>query len=274
MPERTPRPSTWRDGLKTIVQRPRVLYHVCVVVSHNHAARRDREAWLCRLTGATAAEVGRYIREIEGDRALIRHLRDRYRRHTTYLPSPIDFMVDPTGGGSMFFHCASLYVLVRVVRPHVVVETGGTPGKSSAFTLRALERNGTGELYTIDLPPVQSDASIIALGQSHHVLPRGVAANWGVPDGLRDRHHLVLGPAQEHLPALLHRLQQIDIFIHDSDHSYDHMLWEFRTAFPHIRAGGYLWSDDIRANTAWQDFCGEQRLNCESFLGQGAVRKP
>lgn len=274
MLERTPGPFPWREGIQWILKGPRVLHSACVVAVHNHTARRERAAWLCRLTGATAGEVRCYVREIESDRALIIHLRDRYRRYTTYLPSPVDFMVEPTGGGSMFFHCVSLYVLVRVVRPHVVVETGGTPGKSSAFILRAMERNGIGELYTIDLPPVQSGAPVIALRRSHDVLPRGVTANWCVPDALRGRHHLVLGSAQEHLPALLHDLRQIDIFIHDSDHSYGHMFWEFRTAFPYIRQGGYLWSDDIRANTAWHEFCAEQRLNCEDFFGQGVVRKP
>jgi len=47
---------------------------------------------------------------------------------------------------------ALLYALVRVFQPEVVVETGVGPGGSSAFILNALERNGFGHLYSIDLP--------------------------------------------------------------------------------------------------------------------------
>jgi hypothetical protein len=263
----------WWDILQVIIRRPSVLYHQFRIVSQNGKFRRKRVRWLSHLTGAPEADVQRYIDEVEGDKEFIQDLRKAYLRYTTYLPSPSDFMVEPIGGGSKFFHFVSQYALVRVERPRIVVETGGTPGKSSAFILCAMERNRKGELYTIDLPPTKSDAAIIGLGQSHHVLPYGVGANWCVPQQLRGRHHLILGPAQEHLPFLLRRLEQIDIFIHDSEHSYAHMQWEFRTAFPRIRPGGYLWSDDIRANTAWHDFCEERHLDHSDFLSQGVVRK-
>jgi len=32
---------------------------------------------------------------------------------------------------------------------------------------------------------------------------------------------------------------------HDSLHTWDHMTWEFETAYPHLRADGVLTSDDI-----------------------------
>ena len=173
----------------------------------------------------------------------------------------------------MFFHLVSLYALVRIARSRVVVETGGTPGKSSAFILRALERNGTGDLYTVDLPPVETDQALIEARQSHDMLPGRVGAAWCVPAHLRGGHHLLLGPAQEFLPSLLERLGEVDIFIHDSDHSYSHMLWEFRTALPFVRQGGYIWSDDILGNSAWPDFCAEAHLERGDFLSQGAAQR-
>lgn len=45
-----------------------------------------------------------------------------------------------------------LYVLCRISRPGVVVETGVGPGVSSTFILRALQRNRSGSLISIDLP--------------------------------------------------------------------------------------------------------------------------
>jgi len=45
-----------------------------------------------------------------------------------------------------------LYVVVRLMKPDVVVETGVGAGKSSAFILKAMEKNGKGVLHSIDLP--------------------------------------------------------------------------------------------------------------------------
>ncbi len=190
---------TWRDGLRGLARRPRALYNRLRVVAWNGHFRNERERWLSRLTGASDADVRGFIREIECDREFVASIRNAFRRHTAYLPLPTDFMVEPTGGGSMFFHLVTLYALLRMVRPRTVVETGGT---------------------------------------------------------------------------VLRRLGCVDVFIHDSDHSYSHMQWEFRLAFPFLRTGGYLWSDDILGNAAWDDFCREAGLDGRRFLSQGVARKP
>jgi len=47
-----------------------------------------------------------------------------------------------------------LYVFCRHFQPEIVIETGVYYGASSAFILKALEANGKGHLYSIDLPDV------------------------------------------------------------------------------------------------------------------------
>lgn len=42
-------------------------------------------------------------------------------------------------------------MLVRILRPTVVIETGVANGISSAFILKALDKNNEGMLYSIDL---------------------------------------------------------------------------------------------------------------------------
>ncbi|MBS7618991.1 hypothetical protein KEJ25_10485, partial [Candidatus Bathyarchaeota archaeon] len=49
-----------------------------------------------------------------------------------------------------FEEALSLYLIVRVLRPKYVVETGVSAGRSSAFILCGLCDNGEGELYSID----------------------------------------------------------------------------------------------------------------------------
>ena len=78
-----------------------------------------------------------------------------------------------------------------------------------------------------------------------------------VPPTLRDRWHFVLGRSQDELPPLLERVGEIDVFLHDSEHSYECMSFEFRTAWEALREGGVLVADDVNVNTAWEEFTRE-----------------
>ena len=54
--------------------------------------------------------------------------------------------------------------------------------------------------------------------------------------------------------GLLERVGEIDFFMHDSEHSYECMSFEFRAAWEALRAGGVLVADDVNVNTAWEEF--------------------
>jgi predicted O-methyltransferase YrrM len=152
----------------------------------------------------------------------------------------------------------SIYWLTRAVRPRAIVETGVEKGLTSYFWLRGLADNEFGTLYSIDLPTVGSTERVNADGRvdrSHVETEARTGAL--VPPSLRKRWELTLGDATVELPALLARLGSIDIFFHDSDHSYGHQLWEYRTAWPVLREGGYLASDDVDWTAAFSDFSKE-----------------
>ena len=163
-----------------------------------------------------------------------------------------------------------LYRLLRDVRPQVAVETGVCNGVSTAFLLLALEDNGEGELHSIDLPEVAGEKyeqGTFWDGKGGAVIPPGKEPGWMVPSELRDRWSLVLGRSQDELPPLLERLGTIDFFMHDSEHSYECMSFEFRAAWDALREGGVLVADDVNVNTAWDEFVGEVGREPEA-LGQ------
>lgn len=54
-------------------------------------------------------------------------------------------------------------------------------------------------------------------------------------------------------PSLLSRWGTIDIFFDDSDHSYDHQLWTYRTAWPFVREGGPVTYDDVDWTTGFSE---------------------
>jgi predicted O-methyltransferase YrrM len=150
-----------------------------------------------------------------------------------------------------------LYRLLRDLRPRVAVETGVCNGVSTAFLLRALEDNGGGELHSIDLPEIAGEdyeAGTFWDGKGGAVIPPGKEPGWMVPPELQTRWNLLLGRSQDVLPLLLARLDEIDFFLHDSEHSYECMSFEFGTAWEALREGGVLVADDVNVNAAWDEF--------------------
>jgi predicted O-methyltransferase YrrM len=129
------------------------------------------------------------------------------------------------------------YLSCRLIHPEVVIETGVAYGVSSAFILKALQENDRGTLYSIDLPPLRS----------------GYEKFWGiaVPDEQQGRWRLHRGSSARVLPRLFQEISTVDLFVHDSLHTYRNMRREFDTIWPHLRNGGLLLADDIERNRAF-----------------------
>ncbi len=165
-----------------------------------------------------------------------------------------------------------LYVATRARRPAVVVETGVLNGFGSAFILLAMADNGAGKLVSIDRPPTEE--RVLAQGTTR--LPATKAPGWAIPDALRERHLLRLGDARDLLPGVLRELGSIDAFVHDSDHAYDHVLFELGIAHRHLRPGGLLIVDNVEQSSAFADFArevGEPTATIASFDSEDRVWK-
>ena len=153
------------------------------------------------------------------------------------------------------------YAAVRAFQPSIVVETGVANGISSAYLLLAIQANRRGTLYSIGLNDPQ-------------YLPAGKPLGWAVPQELRSPWKLLVGDSRTILPSLLNKIGSTDIFIHDSLHTYEHMLWEFRVAYPHLRPGGLLFSDDAKWNSAFSEFAIEVASPRATILrGVGFLQK-
>ncbi len=160
------------------------------------------------------------------------------------------------------FECEALYLLVRAARPRVVVDTGVLYGGSTAHILEALARNGAGELHSIDIGRSPDEPP-----HDHFVRPE-----------VQSRWELIIGDSRRELPPLLRRCGTMDMFHHDSLHTWDHMTWEFETAFPHLSAEGILSSDDIQnppnlpgifRENAFPAFCRRRAMQYASFRNLG-----
>jgi hypothetical protein len=135
---------------------------------------------------------------------------------------------------------AAIWCLVAHLRPATVIETGVAHGLTSRVILEGLQRNGIGHLWSVDLPAV--DPSL------HHEIGSAVPAE------LRPRWTYLAGTSRRRLPALVRRLQQVDLFIHDSLHTTRNTCFELDTVWPALPPGGAATADDIHRNLGFSRF--------------------
>jgi predicted O-methyltransferase YrrM len=220
-------------------------------------ARRIRADFVNRFLGGDHDALRRYEREVD-ESGLRPHLFEKAREQQALVErSGQQYSLGAIGYAEGLY----LYSIVRTLRPQVLVETGVANGFSTAFLLLALDANRDGELHSIDLPREvgkEYEPGTFYEGTGRAGIPPGSEPGWLIPEELRPRWELLLGRSQEQLPPLLERLGTIDFFMHDSEHSFDCMWFEFNAAWPALRDGGVLASDDVNSTAAFFRFAEEQ----------------
>jgi Methyltransferase domain len=135
---------------------------------------------------------------------------------------------------------AAVWCLVGHLRPAVVIETGVAHGLTTRVILEGLRRNGSGRLWSVDLPAI--DPAL------HHEI--GIA----VPADLRPQWTYLEGTSRRRLPGLVRRLRRVDLFLHDSLHTTRNTYFELETVWPTLPPGGAAMADDIHRNLGFSRF--------------------
>ena len=155
-----------------------------------------------------------------------------------------------------------IYVLIRLLRPHFVLETGVYYGGNSAFALLALEHNGVGRMVSVDYP--ESDIRADGNGESRHPLvgdtelyQSTLRPGFMVPPYLHERWTLIEGDSLKVIPTLK---ETFDFYIHDSDHSMPFLSKELDAAWGRLSERAFLLVDDIDWSNAFYAFCVKHRL--------------
>ena len=218
--------------------------------------------FLNRLLGVDGERLDALHRDLHSDPRFDTHLRTSLKATGRYLGE--------MGSAEV------LYLAVRVLRPRILVETGVAAGLSSAFILKGVEDNGFGVLHSVDLPNYEIDLAKQGLMEKPiAVIPEGTEPGFLVPSYLKTHWRLHIGKTRHVLEPLLRNLMSIDFFLHDSEHSYKNMFFEYGTAWGHLKEGGILLSHDIYWNRAFFDFAlnvGRKPLQTY-FSGIGGLRK-
>jgi len=129
-----------------------------------------------------------------------------------------------------------LKMLIKELRPATVIETGVANGISTRQILSAFK-----EFHL-------SDSKLYSFDIDYRV---------GTPDLLNDpQFNFIVIDSQNSFLDAMKEIQTVDLFYHDSDHSYDNQILEYETAWKILNSkNGVLVSDDINWSNAFLDFC-------------------
>jgi hypothetical protein len=192
------------------------------------ANRGELVATLTSALNAPQESIQAYIREVDEDLAFSRRVQENrrreYGRHSRVH----------------FGRRIGWYAAARWLKPRTVIETGTADGLGTAILSRALARNEAdgypGRLISFDVEP---------------------RAGWLLDEELSRRTQVVIGDVRETLPRELHG-RTVELFVHDSLHTYEHERFELEVIYAHSGATGVTAiSDNAHATTALADFSAE-----------------
>lgn len=186
-----------------------------------NSLNRDQLGWfVSAVTGAEIKQVRAWMQELEEDSHLAGQLTERLSsnpRHRISAKKP------------HWARRAGWYSIVRAIQPDHVVETGTHLGLGSCVIAAALLRNGHGHLTTVDIDP---EAGYLIAEPWASVIERRTGSSIDV----------------------LAELKDVDVFLHDSLHTYDYETSELTAVAPNLRGDAIILSDNAHDSSALSDW--------------------
>jgi len=195
-------------------------------------ANKNHLAWFVSgVCNVPVQEIEQFFLELESNTHLKQHIAALLR--ASHRGNEID-------GQAFFGRRLGWYAIVRATKPNVVVETGTEKGLGSLVIAEALLRNGRGRLVTIDVEP-QSGLLIggVWAKVTEHVIADSLVA--------------------------LSTISNIDLFIHDSDHSADHESRELDSVSSHLSATAIVLSDNSHATSVLAEWSQKRKRHFSFF---------
>lgn len=200
----------------------------------------DTEEW-DKVLSKLGELLGPKLTTFMGESAL-KEIENTIHRKLRTIPAEAPFPLFHNGDFRLGRLC---YVLARALEPDSVLETGVCYGVSSAFILKALEQNGRGTLYSIDMPPLGSNADRFV--------------GWLIPQDLRQRWQLFLGPSKDLLPKVTAQVGALEMFLHDSKHTYWNIRRELQAVKAILAHPSVVVADDVEGNAAFLEWAVESK---------------
>lgn len=149
----------------------------------------------------------------------------------------------------------SMYAIICSRKPDIVIETGMGPGVSTTAILWAMK--GAGKLISIDpgVPYGRGDREI----------------GFVIPNRLKSNLEHVKGLSTAKLKPVLASLSKVDVFFHDSDHSYENVIFELKSVWPKVKGDPCILIDNYDWSDAPVDFAKEKNLKVRNIADDLAL---
>ena len=224
----------------------------------NAMAIRNLEKWFGFESGRLQAH---YV-ELISDYEFLQDLSVKAAEHSSFRKDvPGIFKRAPFNNIDWFgFERVVIYCLIREFSPKFVFETGVFYGGNTAFALRAIQKNGFGHLTSADVQRISQDSLSEStkhpwVGISEDYRP-DLTPGFLVPENLKPNWTLICKDGV----TVLSEAEEIDFFIHDSDHSFTNVFSELSIAWNKISQNGIALVDDIDWSNGFFKFITELHL--------------
>ncbi|MEM0128494.1 MAG: class I SAM-dependent methyltransferase [Thermoplasmatales archaeon] len=149
----------------------------------------------------------------------------------------------------------ALYSLIAAKRPNVVIETGMGPGVSTTAILYAIGR----------------DAKVISIDPGEPYGKGDKEVGFVIPEDLKKNLKYVKGRTSEMLAGVLMQVGKVDVFFHDSDHSYGNVMFELETVLQYLNSQFLIIVDNYDWSDAPADFARTRGLRLQHIADDMAL---
>jgi len=176
--------------------------------------------FLSNITECDETKINNFFSEIENDIEFNTYISDQLRKNSRGSEIALPLLLGRR---------LAWYALIRIFKPEVVVETGTDKGIGTLVMARALERNRSGKIFTLDSDPFAG--ALIDLNK------------WTNIEFLKGNSI-----------KLLNEFKTIDFFIHDSNHDYSYEYSEFNSIEGKLSPSSVVLSDNSHISEALLDW--------------------
>ncbi len=126
-----------------------------------------------------------------------------------------------------------IYTIVKVMNPITIIETGMGSGVSTTAMLAASN----------------DEANVISIDPGEPYGKGDKEVGFLIPMNLRKKHKFIKGTSKQKMKEVLSYVDKVDIFFHDSDHTYENIMFELNEVWPKlsdesiILVDNYDWTD-------------------------------
>lgn len=194
--------------------------------------KRDLAFTISQITNVSVEEVQGYFHEISTNDEVSNRLMEFRMIHPELRDSSMQIA-----------RRVGWYAFIRIAKPRLVIETGVHNGVGALIICEALRKNlqqdFLGEYLGTDINPKAGE-----LLKGHH----------------REIGQVII---QDSLETLRDIKSEVDIFINDSDHTFDYEMAEYKTIYKKLSPHSIILGDNSHETDALRDF---SQLNMRNFL--------